>query len=134
MKILLKLLIVYFILTINIAEARPKIGLVLGGGGAAGVVDHLAAGHPVQPLILATHLPVPGGGGVDDVEAVIVLQVEITDFGNELRRQVGIAQIEAVGQQVAARAIPDGLVVVTKEVMLRPATQTTARTRCFDKV
>ena len=68
------------------------------------------------------------------MEAVIVLQVEITDFGNELRRQVGIAQIEAVGQQVAARAIPDGLVVVTKEVMLRPATQTTARTRCFDEV
>ena len=68
------------------------------------------------------------------MEAVIVLQVEITDLSSQFRSQVGIAQIEAVGQQVAARAIPDGLVVVTKEVMLRPATQTTARTRCFDKV
>jgi NTE family protein len=53
MKILLKLLIVYLILTINIAEARPKIGLVLGGGGAAGV-SHIG----VLKVLEANHIPV----------------------------------------------------------------------------
>ena len=53
MKILLKLLIIYFILTINIAEARPKIGLVLGGGGAAGV-SHIG----VLKVLEANHIPV----------------------------------------------------------------------------
>lgn len=47
------LLIISAMMTMNVAHARPKIGLVLGGGGAAGV-SHIG----VLKVLEANHIPV----------------------------------------------------------------------------
>ena len=85
MKILLKLLIVYFILTINIAEARPKIGLVLGGGGAAGV-SHIG----VLKVLEANHIPVDVVAG-NSMGAII---------GSLYASGMPVAEIEKVAKEL----------------------------------
>ena len=110
----------------EVVDRRAESGIEAAIVVAPAVVDQLRLGLAVQPLQLAAHLPVPGGGGADGVVALAVAQVEVADLGAQPGREHGVLDRRAVGQQIAAAAMPDGLVVVAEEMMARRAAQAAA--------
>ncbi len=103
---------------VHIHHHRAKARVAGCHVAGAGVVDQLAARGAIEPLQLAAHLPVPGAGLAHGMEAVAVFGVEVANRGPGLGRQALVHPGRALGRKQAVAAVPVGLVVVAKKMVL----------------
>ena len=112
--------------------SKIRIGVVGIARTGTGVIDQPPTGQTTEPLQLAAHLPVPGGGFSDRNKLISILQIEITHLGNFNACEKSGHHRHPLRQQVAPGAVPGVFIVVSVKVMMRSAANTTQRARMPD--